>query len=856
MKTQARGFVMIVVLMTVVALLAAVIGVQAVVQGQTVSGLRDYDQVRSRAIADHCLARARLYLDQVRAKTAPEDWDQVLDPNLNSHSGNFDEDFIPESTFGGSVVYVPPGEVSSTGLRQALHRYRYVTMDGGACLVRFDDNNDDTRVGQGRDNVIPIEGLGNDIPFRDRDIGIFITAISLFPVLAGVSDADAYEKAHARTTLRVFVNTGGAPGVVAHQNLIVQADVAICGQGGFEGDRLTYAGGGSATTVCACGDTATVSGDPQPQDCDYTAAVGAANPGADCDQTLPCQPGASATLPTAPTPDVKVPTPVDWLALDGFQDPRNPKGLGENGVCEFYFREDNTKFSWSWTVDAAGEKTFNNAVANDVEADFMGGTDEFGEIFVWDHTDNDAQGCSVAEKTLATCPSANVVTHNCTANDPATLHTVNGKPVVKRPCRWAGNNTTRGPTVFCEASKNVTPCWKLVARVTHDNSHKGRIMLQDYGVATAGSSVFTSVAATSDDLREDTRRDGTDLEETFAPQMGERVPNIAAFWGEPAAVAGNTAPGLMATAVAQTGGMNDYWKQLCGINNVGCPNCDNPADQPAGMLGWGSKNDDHIHFEKQPSCREDFFPKSILVFENQTRSLSGSGDDTGRFHVKQDWGKGCAGDLPVVATIIAQGTADIDLNTRLCGVWSDCTVPTTCDRNSRPLANGLVFRSGGQCFFNKGSMMIGDVQCGIIDINVATTGAECMVGNMVAFNDTVGKANTNNDGDIDSNMCPTSIDSGFPSCSNGVCMNGAVKMAGDLISDGDICVHAGVTVFGSVLSGGDGSGNAYIENNTIINGQLVSEGSIGIKNNTQINNSGVGIFGSRVVSGIQNEPGY
>jgi hypothetical protein len=843
-QRRPRGFVMIVVLLMVVALLAAVIGVQSVIQGQKTSGVRDYDQVRSRALADRCLARARLYLDQVRAKTAPDDWDAVLDPNLDSHSGSFADDFVPAATFGGSIVYVPPSESSASGLRQALHRYRYLAMDGGACLVRFDDNNDDSRVGQGRDNAVPIEGLGTDIPFRDRDIGIYITAVSLFPVLAGVTDANAYEKAHARTTLRVFVNTGGAPGVVAHQDLIIEGDVAICGQGGFEGDNLTYKSGGDPTTVCACGDTATVSGAAQPGDCDYSAA-----PGSKCDQDLPCQPGGSATLGTPPTPDVLVPTPVDWLALDGFQNPRDPKGLGDNGVCEFYFREDNTKFSWSWT-ETAGVKTFNNAVPNNVEANFMGGTDEFGEIFVWDHTDNDAQGCAVAGKTLAEC-SANLVTHNCTANDPATLHTVNGKPVVKRPCRWADNDQTRGPTVFCDATKNVTPCWKLVARVTHDNAHQDRIMQQDHGIAVASTSVFTSVTETPADLQEDTRNDGPALEETFAPQLGERVPNIAAFWGEPNGIAGNSAPGLMSGAVPVTSGLTDYWKELCG----GCPNCDNQLDLTAGRLGWGSRDDDHIHFEKQPSCREDFFPKSILVFENQTRSLSTAGDDTGRFHVKQDWGKNCAGDLPVVATIIAQGIADIDLNTRLCGVWSDCNVPTTCDRNSRPLANGLVFRAGGQCFFNQGSMMIGDVQCGVIDINVATTGAECMVGNMVAFNDSAGKANTNNAGAIDSNMCPSST-TGFPSCTSGVCMNGAVKMAGDLISDGDVCVHAGVTVFGSVLSGGDGSGNAFIENNTVINGQLVSEGSIGIKNNTQINNNGVGFFGSRVISGIQNEPGY
>jgi hypothetical protein len=311
--------------------------------------------------------------------------------------------------------------------------------------------------------------------------------------------------------------------------------------------------------------------------------------------------------------------------------------------------------------------------------------------------------------------------------------------------------------------------------------------------------------------------------------------------------AGSEGPGCNDCAVP-------YWDSLCGP----CPDC-RTAD------GWGLKGDEHWHFEKVPMCQEQFFSPAILIFENQARSLSdGTKSSSGRFHVREDWGFACPGDKPARATIISQGQADIDRNTRICGAFSDCsTFPTTaspttlCNPGSRSKANGYVLRAGGSCFMGQGAIFVGDVQCGNIHIDKTPTGT-CSAGDLIAFNDTVASPM--------GNVCPSTGDtSGFvTACDNGICTNQAFGLAGDMISGGDICIKQGGLIFGSVLGGGDGdvdgddsnNGNVYIESGVTINGQLVSEGDIGIKTNTIINNNGIGVFGTRVTGGIVTEASY
>jgi hypothetical protein len=867
---RPRGFVMILVLLLIAVLTVIVIGQLGVVQTQAGSAIADHDQVAAEAIADHCLARARIYLDRIRDDTSPADWDQVLDPNLDSHPAanggaeNFSDDFVPGAVFGGSIVYVPSSESSQTGLRQALHRWRLIPMDGGSCLVRYDDNADDTRAAGGRDTAaIKIEHLGKDVPYRDSDMGITINAIGIYPTPSGTPAVDAYARARARVTAKTFVGTGGAPGIVARDNITLESDIALCGLGGLQADKLAYSAGGSPSTVCACGDTAThLASAAHPGDCVEVAGT----PGFACDDAMACQPGAAAPGSLQPTPDVKVPTPVDWLELSGFQDPTNPQPLGGNGVCEFYFRSDNVKRTWRTSP-------LNLGIANDVKSAFMSQTNERGEVFVWDHTDNDAQGCTQAGMTLAACPAARVVTHNCQTNTDTT-YALGGKLVLKRPCAWNGGDAVDGtgkgltaaankdgPTVQCANPAEQTPCWKLIARLTRgagfdgENTFAGKpgaaTVAQDYrasgdGSASCGSGVaYRGGCVTLAEVKEHTELDSANVE-VLSPSKTLRPPNIEAFWGDARTVASAPA-GTPASQNDNTQKLatmpGNPWQHLCGP----CPNC-------TGIDGWRIQGDEHFHFEESPMCGDNFFNPSILVFENQLDLLSAD-NVGGRFHVKEDWGAGsCGADIPRV-TVIVQAHADIAENTRICGAYADCTpFPAPCTRASAAMANGLVIRAGGECYVGKGAVFTGDMQCGVIHVNNGT-GGECIVGDLIAFNDASDHPHARKAASVDRGVCPDPGSySGFVSqCTDGFCANQSFKMVGDLISQGDICIRQGAEIYGSVLGGGDGSGNIFIESDVDIFGQLVSEGSIGMKSNVSINNDGTGVFGSRVTSGVRVE---
>lgn len=629
----------------------------------------------------------------------------------------------------------------------------------------------------------------------------------------------------------------------------MESNIALCGMGGLQSNTLTYKSGTSG--FCTCGDTATaVAPAGVPSQC-----VTSTSPGSLCDPALPCNAGVAGSSPK-PTPDVKVPTPVDWLELEGFQDPGNPKGLGENGVCEFYFRSDNVTRTWT------SHPTVDTNVVNDVKATFMSGTTDAGEIFVWDHTDDDAQGCKT-NNSLATCPApaSNIVTHNCQTGA-GTTYQVAEKDIVKRPCAWVGGDATTGPRVVC-ADDKTTPCWKLVARTRNSTTAADTVVQQDFstdapnavqqdfstGAPNAVWSTMTNPPPTALEAKEETRN--ASWAQVFSPFANQRVPNIEKYWGDPAAVGAPLVSGTNNGTVAydQTAApIADFWNDFCRPTTA-CTGC-----SVGETLGMQSNN--HWHFEKAPMCREDFFSPSILVFENQALSLTDTSSKLGRFHVKEDWGSSACASGPVQHTVIVQGHAELAKNTRICGAFSDCTgFPAdgaACDTGKRGNAKGYVLRAGGSCYIGEGTTFVGDFACGNIHINANPAGA-CSIGNLVAFNDDSVRLPGSEV------VCPdASATSGFQPCTKGICIKDSFNMMGDIISDADICIRSGVTIFGSVLGGGDGpnQGNIFIENNTTINGQLVSEGHIGMRANVVINNNGTGIFGSRVTSGIRIESSY
>jgi hypothetical protein len=93
-------------------------------------------------------------------------------------------------------VVVPSGAHDPRHLRQ----FAFFALDGGACLIRYDDDSD-----EGRPDLTGVAAPANvtsvDDPTVDRDRGIFATAIALFPVAAATAPADAFGNATSRITM-------------------------------------------------------------------------------------------------------------------------------------------------------------------------------------------------------------------------------------------------------------------------------------------------------------------------------------------------------------------------------------------------------------------------------------------------------------------------------------------------------------------------------------------------------------------------------------------------------------------------------------------------------------------------------
>ncbi|MEW5849303.1 MAG: hypothetical protein AB2A00_10840 [Myxococcota bacterium] len=374
-------------------------------QRHLVAASRERAESQARALAEMGLERMSLYATQYMQQVpAVPDLDGLLDPSLGASLDG--DEFIPPASFasGSTVVHVPKN-ATGTPLRAALHRYRMVKMNGGAYLVRVDDNSDDglTGLATATGNNTVAEGLGSSVLFRDRDRSVFLTAIGIYPVPPGTSDADAYEKASARITLKRFLSPQPAPGLFAGGSVNVKDDVAVCGAGGITSDTVNYVGSDGPSDVCVCGAQNLESGpttsactDPS-NDSDLASA---------CDTPANCATSSSDVGSAQTAPSVTVPgmPAAGWRSLSAIG-VSGVLNLGTNNVCELYFQD----------VDTAAP----------------GNGDD---IFLWDHTDT-ANGCNNATP------------------DPA-----------PPPCSWPSTATTAG-TADC--SNGGSRCWKLIARINN-----------------------------------------------------------------------------------------------------------------------------------------------------------------------------------------------------------------------------------------------------------------------------------------------------------------------------------------------------------------------------------------------------
>jgi hypothetical protein len=277
---RPRGF-----LLVVVAAMVALAGVIAASQWQIASsasrtGTDMMASIKSRAIADACLEKWLRYAKAGVDDAAWTDFDQLLTPGLappGPSDAISDDDFIPAPSgthCTAGVAYVPSTMRTAAEPARALHRYCAMRMDGGACLVRFDDNSDDGKeagAGGGVLSLDPIDGTEGptapegDNPRRDRDFSVLVTAIGIFPAKATTPGDDLYHLADARATKRALLqielqaSLTGRPAIHANRVDLENGPgsnwaVKACGTGGISASVVSKRSGSpDGDDGCVCG---------------------------------------------------------------------------------------------------------------------------------------------------------------------------------------------------------------------------------------------------------------------------------------------------------------------------------------------------------------------------------------------------------------------------------------------------------------------------------------------------------------------------------------------------------------------------------------------------------------------------
>lgn len=494
-----RGFVLLLVMVTLVVLSAVVMSQYDVASSTNLAGIRGNQEARARSAAEFCIKAGEAYLEGHLKLGGNVDFDGVLDPDGNPGSA---DNFVPPSPLATATTYA--------GVDDEFHRFGVVPVPtGGACLLRFDDNSDDHRDPTGlwglypdrTDNNTPNpitddthregpdyvngDGLGStvfgrDNVYRDRDLSVIITAVGVFP--ANGAAADYYKNATSRVTLRKLYAraAAGQPAIYSGGTIDVSNNAALCG-GGILGNEITLGGG------CVCGAIMTdqwPAGDPQPPLCTSDECSGTCSPASfdiANDPPFPDLPGPEADqkwiqpYPTDDDGDV----PVDLY--DGsnavapsvsFLDNRVLGTFGNNstvalgelkdggnpGFCAFYFRAKNatnpsTGALYVSDPNGRGFASVGGAPANKPE----------GRIYVWD-ANEDFSGVGGPSPfthdgiTVIDADGAGGVPDTAVIGDFKQDCSATYDPI-PRPCNWrqTGANTYEAA---CYAGES--PCWKPV----------------------------------------------------------------------------------------------------------------------------------------------------------------------------------------------------------------------------------------------------------------------------------------------------------------------------------------------------------------------------------------------------------
>lgn len=241
---RPRGYVMLVVLLVLLVLGLVVVMSLRLGGNERRAATLERDRAEALALAEAGLERTHAFL--VATAETGGDLDRALDPNGDTTctssppvltlGGNQSDDHLPPFTDGAAVVSGPAGL-----------SWQRVAQNGGAWLVRIDDNADDA------DPSLPatatnntgacVEGLAGTVgqtPVRDRDDTVTVTSVGVYP---------GTDPTTARAT-RVLEATFGPPpavGIAANGTIDMTGASHACGA--FASVSAT----GDVADSCLCG---------------------------------------------------------------------------------------------------------------------------------------------------------------------------------------------------------------------------------------------------------------------------------------------------------------------------------------------------------------------------------------------------------------------------------------------------------------------------------------------------------------------------------------------------------------------------------------------------------------------------
>jgi hypothetical protein len=259
---KQKGFITLLLMAVLAAVVAMGASIWQSARQNTQIAVVVQEEVVARNIAEQCLSKGvAVAAAHFHGRgNASFDFDRLLDPN----TGTTSDDFLFCNGAGACTTparaFLPPTSTSTTN----QYAFEMIEPDGdaakgkpGACLIRFDDNNDDRLLGyeaQTGNTALP-EGpaASGNVRNRDRDASIIITAIGIYPVDPAISTdtqrSAAYANARAHVTMRQYFSAVPAPSGFATGKITVKGTSELCGTGGLRAQEVVFAG-----SSCLCGD--------------------------------------------------------------------------------------------------------------------------------------------------------------------------------------------------------------------------------------------------------------------------------------------------------------------------------------------------------------------------------------------------------------------------------------------------------------------------------------------------------------------------------------------------------------------------------------------------------------------------